>query len=955
MSAAGVADLPDPMAAASAAELAEALRRLRLWAGQPSLRRLRQLGGTVVDRAGREIDALPEATTSHVLRGHRPPRAELLRALVTACLRARRRGPEEIAIQVERWHAAWLSVNGQPPRADPATGSVPGSAPVPRQLPPGVATFTGRGHQLAALNAWFAGADGGTPAPVRIRTVDGIAGVGKTALVVAWAHRVRHQFPDGQLHADLRGFAAGQPVTPVEALSRFLHALGVPPERTPTDVDEAAAMYRSLLADRRMLVVLDNAADAEQVRPLLPSGPGSLVLVTSRGQLAGLVARDGAYRLALDVLTPDESVTLLTELLGADRAAAEPDAVAELAARCHHLPLALRIAAADAAADPPRRVADYVAQFRERDPLRVLTVSGDEQVAVAAAFDLSYERLPGPVQRMFRLLGLVPGPDFTPAGAARLAGTSIEEAEPALRELAGVHLLERRAVGRFGFHDLLRCYAADLAHRAETSADRHAALTRLYDYYVRTSDAATSLLHPSVVRLPRAVDRAPATAADRFTGHAAALAWLDSERANLVACGVRAAAHGPYPVAWQLADSLRSYLWGSYLVDASRLAHAALTAAEAAGDRPGQAASLIGLTLVSDRESRYSELIQRATRALALAGRAGWVGGQGTAHRALGRACWQLGRLAEALHHQEQALACFQQCGWQPGQAAAKNSLGVVHLHLGDLARAAQLTGRALALNRAVGSSYGEAASLATLGDVHRYLGNFDRARSLFTSARSRFEVVGGRDGVGDSLRGLAAVHRDAGRPAQAFALAREAADIHRETGHRRLEVDVLLTIAGIELLTGAPEAVASYRRGRELARDGGNRYLETAALLGLASAYLQRGAAGPARDHATQALTLAEAAGYRLLEGRARTVLARVHLGLHDPARARTEAEHAVAVQRETGHRPGEAHALLALGHAARSAGDTDHAYACWRAAHVLLTRIGAPEAHEAGTLLVS
>jgi DNA-binding SARP family transcriptional activator len=445
--------------------------------------------------------------------------------------------------------------------AAPAGGAGAGAPPPrtgPAQLPPDLADFTGRAGALRQLDDMTCGGPGqGT---VTITVVAGTAGVGKTALAVRWAHRSRDRFPDGQLYVDLRGYADGLPRAPIQALAHFLCALGVRAEAIPTEMETATALFRSLLDGRRMLVVLDNAHGSEQVRPLLPGSPSCAVLVTSRDRLAGLVASHGARHLELDLLPGAEATELLARILGADRADAEPDAVAELACLCACLPLAVRVAGANLACHPEESVAGYVHRLRAGDPLASLAVDDDPERAVHAAFDLSYRRLGPDARRLFHLLGLVPGPDLTAEAAAALAGTSTQGAGRLLRRLADAHLAEPRAPGRFRMHELLRLYAAEQARRHEPKWERRAATRRLLGWYLRAADAAARLLYPQLPRLP-VPPPLPGCPPAGFDTPAAALAWLDAERANLVAAVQRTAEHGHRSLAWLLADTMRGYSW----------------------------------------------------------------------------------------------------------------------------------------------------------------------------------------------------------------------------------------------------------------------------------------------------------------------------------------------------------------------------------------------------------
>lgn len=353
--------------------------------------------------------------------------------------------------QLQRLHEQMLRGDSQlaPRSIDPAPeapAAIHGGAgvvPVPHELPADVSGFTGRENSLKALDEMLPEDAENTTGRVVVSAITGTAGVGKTALALHWSHRVADRFHDGQLYVDLRGYAPGRPLRPIEALTALLRRLGIRPGQVRVGLAEAAARYRSHLAGRRMLIVLDNARSSEQIRPLLPASPGCMVLITSRDRLTGLAAKEGVRRITLDVLNPDESVDLLGQLLGRERAAAEPAAAAALAQTCAHLPLALRIAAACLADQPHRAIASYVAELTERDPVSALAIDGDDR-AVHSAFDLSYLTLPQPAQQMFRRLGLVPCPDFTAPAAAALAGIPESGAQHALEVLAAAHLLVQR-------------------------------------------------------------------------------------------------------------------------------------------------------------------------------------------------------------------------------------------------------------------------------------------------------------------------------------------------------------------------------------------------------------------------------------------------------------------------------------------------------------------------------
>jgi DNA-binding SARP family transcriptional activator/tetratricopeptide (TPR) repeat protein len=841
---------------------------------------------------------------------------------------------------------------GAPVEQSGGSGSSGWTRPV--QLPADVAGFTGRAADLAALDALLAGADAGSvPAAVVISAIDGMAGVGKTALAVHWAHRIAERFADGVLYVNLRGWAAGAPVRPIDALAGFLRAVGVPVEQVPVDVDEAAALFRSRLAGRRVLIVLDNARDAEQVRPLLPGTPGCLVLVTSRDRLSGLVARDGARRLSLDVLAPGEARELLVGLLGTQRAAAELDAVEELARVCAYLPLALRIAAAHLTDRPRHGIAAFVAELAA-DRLAGLEVPGDEQAAVRAAFDVSYARLDEPARRLFRLLGLVPGPDVPVAAAAALADAPVAEVRRLLARLTGAHLLDEHRPGRYVLHDLLRVYAADRATAEDTDGDRQAALTRLYDHYLAGASTAANLLHPQMLRLPAAPlspGPVPSSADD-----AAAMAWLEVERPNLVAVITHTERHGPREVAWRLADALRGYLWDSlYAVDWLTVARAAQAAATADDHAQAQAAAELNLGNYHWIQGSHWQAVDHQVRALQLARRAGWTDGESAALVNLGSLHGILGELAQATEHLADGVALARRAGDIGGEAVGLSSLGFVGYQQGRLEQAADHHDQALTLHRRLGSRTGQAMALDLLGTVHYLRGRLEQAEDCLAQGFALHREVGTRESEPGNRGFLALVHAAAGRRQQALDLVGDALTVIRETGNRiSEETGTLIASATVHHRFGDHvQAVDHYRQGLRLARDTGYRYLETEALLGLADALTALDEPHPALIPAGYGLTLARTAGFRLLEGRAHTTLATVHHHLNNPARATDHAHKALALHAETGHRPGAARTHLLLGHVLHDLGDPHAATGHWQQALALFTDIGTPDADHVRTLL--
>jgi DNA-binding SARP family transcriptional activator/tetratricopeptide (TPR) repeat protein len=812
----------------------------------------------------------------------------------------------------------------------PAGEPVPASPGVPAQLPVDAEAFTGREGDLARLNQLIS--DGHTEAAVVITAIAGIAGVGKTALAVHWAHRVRDKFPDGQLYVNLHGYSSGPPVRPIDALAHFLRALGVPPGRIPTDQDEAAAMYRSLLADRRVLVMLDNARSPEQVRPLLPGNRECLVLVTSRDQLGGLVALDGARRLTLDVLAPNDAVELLGEVIGTRRVAAEPAAAEQIVRDCGYLPLALRIVAANLHDLPGQRLAAYAGRLARDD--------GSEPVR--GAFELSHASLSEPARRMFRLLGLVPGADVTPDAAAALADMTAAESAEQLAVLAGWHLIDEYTPGRFALHDLLRTYATQLAAREGEQSGREAT-RRLYDYYLRGVDAAARALYPVMVRLPSASGSGPA-----FANQVSASRWLDAERPNLVAAIAHAAGHSARPVSWLLADALRGYFWlRMYTVDWQTVGEVALEAAEADGDARAAAAAHLSLGLLCHQVTRHKDAIEHYTRALALSRQTGWAAGESAALTNLGNLYVEMGRLEEAVDHVRQSLA-LDRAGGDPGaQAVHLTNLGFMYIELGRLTESLDHSLEALALYRRIGAKASEPTVLGNIGVAYHLLGRFGEAFDYLSQA-----VAG--DGEPKQTCDLAWLNLDAGRIEEAGRLGRAALAAAREGGRVHAEAEALNVLGAVEYRLGrSGPAIERYQQGLRLARDTEGRWCEAEALIGMSIACLRDGDRDRAAETGRQAVTLTRAAGFRVLEGLACAAVAAVGFNRGDLASSARSAEEALALHTATGHRTGEARVRVLLGRIRQRAGDQAGAREHWRAALELLTDIGSPEADEVRALL--
>jgi tetratricopeptide (TPR) repeat protein len=779
-----------------------------------------------------------------------------------------------------------------------------------------------------------------------ISTIAGTAGVGKTALAVHWAHRVADHFPDGQLYLNLRGYATGAPpLRPIEALSALLRSLGTPPEQIPTDEARAAARYRTTLAHRRILIVLDNARTVDQVRPLLPGNPGCLVLITSRDNLTGLVARDGARRLVLDLLDPHEAAELVVHLLSPDRADAEPGGAAELARACAHLPLAIRIAAAHLLDHSDQTITEYTSLLAATDRLAALRIEGDEAGAVLAALEMSYQRTPAAAQRLFRLLGLVPGPSITAVAAAALLDAPAPEAASLLRHLTRIHLIEEYSPDRFAFHDLLRLYAQRLAEEQDGDEVRAGAVQRLFASYLHTVASAATVLYPELLRfpLPPAGDGQPIpdiSQPDR------AMAWLSAELPNLVAAIEYAAEHGPRHLPWRLADQLRGYFLGCRnAVDHLGSARMSLLAAERDGDPTALAVAHLGIASYYFVAADYPASIEHATSAAEHAGAAGWLDGQAAALGNLGVAYGHLGHLRQAAENHARSLALKQRTGRLGGQAVSRSNLGMIYEEMGRLWQAEEQLTSALDSFHQIGSARGEAAARSTLACVYHQLGRLDLASTHASRAFEAFQDIGDQDGQSGALGILALVSSDAGQLTGAQDYARASMSLAMEIDNAAAMTMAHIAQGTVQLLRGRPgDARAHHQRALELARDSGHRIGEVTALLGLSAADRRLGRLATAAQAAQDCLDLARRTGYRVLEGRALTSLAEICGDQRDLDGADRPANEALRAHRETGHRLGEARTLAVLGQIADARGQPDHARQHRREALALFHDIGAP-----------
>jgi tetratricopeptide (TPR) repeat protein len=675
-------------------------------------------------------------------------------------------------------------------------------------------------------------------------------------------------------------------------------------------------------------------------------------VVTSRDQLRGLAARDGAIPLTLTTLIRHEALCLLSAILGPERVRAEPHAAAELVRLCGQLPLAVRIAAATLATRPGATIAGYIAELAGADRLDELEVDGDPEAGVRAAFDRSYTILPATARRLFRLLGLAPGPDISAESAAALVGLATRDARRQIEKLVMAHLVAEHRPGRYALHDLLRLYAADTCAAEEDAAERRAAIGRLLDHYLRRLHAAAERLHPQIVRVPLP----PAEVAARlFDDDVSARIWLEAEGPNLVAATHHAAEHGFPETAWRLADALRGPLYlGGYMIAWRGVADVGLAAAEAAGDPQGQASAHISVATLHFVQDRSDEAADHYSQALALARTAGWTHGESAALGNLGVVNWSLGRLQDAARLYTEALAVERRANRPAGQATFLANLGTLYFGLGQLDEAATHQARALALYRQVGARTAQARTVAILGETLHALGRLGDALAILSEALVIHTDIHDKNSEIDTRRVIAAVHRDAGRHHDALDNARAAVALARSVGARGDEAAALITEASIHLCLGAyQEAVRVYQKALTLSRAAGRRYAEADALIGLGLAYLRAGDRSEATTHTEAGLALAHTNEYRMLEGRARTALAAIRLDDERPEDAIVQAEAALVIHTETGHRLGQACAHLVLEPALRRTGETDAADRHRRYAVKLCEDMAVPWPHHARVLL--
>ncbi|WP_327343689.1 AfsR/SARP family transcriptional regulator [Streptomyces europaeiscabiei] len=936
-------------------------RALSLWRGDPltdlpaveaERQRLSELriaareGKAVAEIAlGRHGDAIAELvriTARHPLRER--PHALLMRALqqdgrtaealeVYASLR--KRMVDELGVdpsdEIRSLHQRLL--NGGTDGGPAVQADRPRDFRVPRQLPPAPRNFVGRDSEMRLLDLCC-----GNLEPLAL--VVGPAGVGKTALALRWAHGVVRHFPDGQLFLDMRGFDNAEPMTPEEALPLLLQGLGCGPRDIPMGLDAQTALYRTVLADRRVLVVLDDVADASCVRRLLPASRGSLTLVTSRQKLSGLVTLDGAFRVACDVLGEDEALELVRAVIGPEVVADDPDSASKLVELCDRLPLALRVAGSWISDRRPDGIRSYVRDLEERGRLVRLHVEGEERVAVRAALDMSYDTLPDEAKHAFRTLGLMPGTGRSVCAAAAAAGLDASHLADLLRFAQRVHLLRDIESGRLAWHDLVHEYARDRLLVEENVAERASAIERLLDHYLYSivNLARTCGLYV----LPALAEAVDGSIPREFGAPEEAYAWFDGEWDDIAAAIVHSAEHGPTRYAWQLVDALQDLFHHRRpLADWVRLATLAREAAESAGDEIGQAAMCCAIGHARWRDGDLRGALREYESGAVRARRAGWLYGEARNLQGEGVTLKVLGEGHKALPCYRQAISVYRSLGDSRGEAVMLSNLGSLNIVLGQLGEAEDALTSALAMTGEA-EDHVHAMALVNLALVRQKQARFHDAASLLRKSFIVSREAGSIYAEAVTLETLGRVHSDAGHDEQAIFVYEDALSVARRSENRNCQVDALVGLASLALrLRRLTEAIEYLDAAHEVVDQTGHRAGIVDLLLERAAVSCVLGQHHEAIEHLERSAGLAKS-GNPLMLPRIRTVEALALMEIGEVSRALESARQAVEMARGSGQRLELARGLTVAAEVCEATGELAAARAGRHEAGALFTEIG-------------
>jgi len=818
-----------------------------------------------------------------------------------------------------------------------------GVAAATRTLPRDIASFTGRARELEQLTQAAAGPGG----VVGIHAIGGMAGVGKTAFAVHAAHRLAERFPGGQIFLPLHGHTPGQqPVDPADALASLLLTAGVDPAQIPPGLEARMGLWRDRLAGQQLLLILDDAVGSEQVLPLLPGTGGSLVLVTSRRHLSAL---DEAAVISLDTLPAAEAAGLLVRLAGRPGLGAGDRGVAEIIRLCGYLPLAIGMVARQLRHHPAWTAAGRAADLAAAAGRVELMAT--ENLSVAAAFDLSYADLTADQQRLFRRVGLHPGPEADGYAAAALDSTDLEAARRGLEALYDQYLLAEPAPGRYRMHDLIREHARALAGRLDPGDDREQATARLLDYYQHAAARAEALITRQArpgPQNPAAADGAVPAAVPGLADREQALAWARAERASLLACLDHVTDIGQHARATALTAGLAGLLrldgpWA----EAITRHHAAIGAARHLGDRLGHANALNDLAAVRRLTGEYPAATRDLEQALGLYRDLGDRLGQANALHDLGAVRRLMCDFPAAAQILEQALGLYRDLGDRLGQANALFDLGLVRLMTGDYPAVARDLEQALSIYRDLGNRDGQAAAVSILGDVRRMTGDYPAATRDLEQALGIFRDLGDRLGQANALNNLGAVRFTTGDYPAAAQILEQALGIYRDLGNRLGQANALGNLGILRQLTGDyPAAVQALEQDLGLYRDLGHRLGQAHALLNLGIVRRLTGDYPAAAQALEQALGLYRDLGSRHGEANALNEMGTLHRVSGEPARAEGCHRQALDLARAVASAWDEAHALAGLGRCALAAGHATQAAAFLRQALEIFQRIGAAEA---------
>lgn len=811
---------------------------------------------------------------------------------------------------------------------------------IPSQLPLDIPDFVGRVAPCARITGLLSG-----PTPI---VISGSPGIGKTALAVHVGHAVRDQFPDGQLYINLRGFAIGSPLSPVQVLSQFLRSLGVPPEQIPVERSAMAERYQRELAGRSVLVVLDNAVSSEQLRELLPQSERCAVLITSRFKLDDLPE---SHQIFLGALSPSEAHTLLASILShlTNEQDFDTQTINELASLCAYLPLALRIAAANVSTSLRGDLTNQVSDLYVEDLLSMLQVTGDQQAAVRATFDLSYHKLDASTQELFRHLGAFPGPEFDTAVGAALLNTSTTSVRPLFARLTDGNLIQEFGPHRYQFHDLMRLYAAELLDRLDTDEQRKQALDRLVDFYLSSLWRANKILWPEALILPK--EQLPKSAHKvTFSSAKAARQWLEAQRHNIVSIATQLDLSSRPEATWQFADLTRRYLQNSmYLIELKSIANRGLEAATAAGNDDAEAAMLYILGLndyYADDYQSAKSLIKKSIEKFA--GR-GNTPGTGFAKNTLGTIYTREGRILEAAQQYAASVQFHRDNGQIANSGIPLTNLSNAYCHLGRLEQAALLYQEGIAIAQKNRSEYLEMLCSTNLGHVYGSLGRFQDSWALLREPDETSKRIGGRSHEFNGYDELAIIYRETGNLSQALHYAEAGFSVTVNHGLNSQEAKSRTTLGTIYLRLREPQK-AKEQFQTALAISGRYSYTEAEILarIGMSLVQLQEMLTQESLTSSGTAYELARRTGFRILQAQALLAHSQARLALGQYGKAVSLATTSLLICRQTGHRPGEARALATLASSRAASGHPEQAAQLRAEALRLFTAMGMPEADE-------